>query len=469
MRCLLLAVVAGLAVLAVQVRAQNAVPVHEEPAIEDDHLESSNEDDDQLEISNRQMARSLASLFGPEDYTEAEEERENKRQARARGEDPKVTVGEDKAISVDPKDQARYNNFIDSFLRRLNSYARSQFDPLSIGLAKKDKKGKTSKSKNDKKKKPKKGKKDGKKPGKGTKKGRHPKDLDLDEVALSEAEPEVEEEVTPLEEESHQVAKREVDEIEVFEIDEEEEEETDLDEEDDEVEEESLVRVAREAEDAASDAEDVSRRGKPASGKKGAAKKGGKKKGGKKKGGKKGAKKGGKKGGKKGAKKDGKKGGKKGGKKTKRSTKGARTSRATVKGLASLRRSGDVVVVNSKGKKELRAKFSLGPVELSMNRKFGQGKSAITKEAKATTPEITGKLAIQVAQNGKAKVTNFMIARPSIVQVDGTLHKTDKGGKNDNNFLENSLNRVTPIASQKLKIASRKILSVGEGKNKKEE
>ncbi|XP_068228826.1 cylicin-2-like [Palaemon carinicauda] len=456
MRYLLLAVVAGLAILAVQISAQDAVPAYEEPAVR--------EDDDQLEINGLQMARSLASLFDEEDYAEAAVERENKRQARARGED----VAQEKAVTIDAKEQARYNNFIDAFLRRLNSYARSKFDPLSVGLAKKAKKGKTSKSKNDKKKKPKKAKKDGKKPGKGTKKGRHPKDLDLDEVALSVSEPEVLEEVTPLEEESHQVAKWEVDEIEVFEIDEEEEEETDLDEEDDEVEEESLVRVAREAEDAASDTEDVSRRGKPAkSGRKGAAKKGGKKKGGKKKGGKKGGKKSTKKGGKKG----GKKGEKKGGKKTKRSTKGgqARTSRATVKGLSSIRRSGDVVVVNRNGKKELRTAITLGPVELSLNRKFGKGMSATTKEARAISPELTGKLYIQVAESGKVKVSKFYVARPAIVQVDGTLHKTEKDGKKDNNFMENSLNRISPIASHKLMVASRKILSTGEAKSNVEE
>ncbi|MPC63904.1 hypothetical protein E2C01_058012 [Portunus trituberculatus] len=46
----------------------------------------------------------------------------------------------------------------------------------------------------------------------------------------------------------------------------------------------------------------------------------------------------------------------------------------------------------------------------------------------------------------------------SSFQVEGTLHKDVKSGGH-NNFMENSLNRITPFATKRLKAAARAILA----------
>ncbi|KAK7070550.1 hypothetical protein SK128_015655 [Halocaridina rubra] len=446
MRCLLLALVAGLAVLAVSIRA--------------------------VEIDEEEVKQLMADLFDDEEYQEAMEEQESNRESRARGRpDEEETAVEEKAADVDPKDQERYNSFFDTLLRRLNSLVRNRFQPLSFNMKKEGRRNPAAgKDKPDKNKagSAKKGKKKGKgkKQGKGGKKNsRHPKDLTLEEKEEREEEFETEGENEEIEVLSIEKRAAEND-------DEALEEDDDEDAEDDE-EEESLARESRGLEDETEDK--VSRRGKPAAGKKGKGKKGGRKSKGKKK-----------KGGKKGKGKKGKGNGKKPkGKKDKRSpkdkisskdkrspkdkrssksTKNNGLSRAIINGIATLRRDGDVSVKNKKGGKEMKAKFVLGPVDLSVSRKFGSGKSSITKEAKAISPELTGKMSINIDKKGKAKLTSFRINKPAIVEVEGSIRKEEKGGKHDNNFMENSIGRYSPIVTKKLKAALREILNAAEPK-----
>jgi len=197
-----------------------------------------------------------------------------------------------------------------------------------------------------------------------------------------------------------------------------------------------------------------------------AAERSGRPKGDKKTGNKK--RKGGKKkrqGGKK--KKEGnKKKGKKG-KKSKRSTKkkGARTSRAMVSGIATLVRQGDVSVVDRKDGKELRTDFSMGPVSLKVNRRFGSGKNALVRSAEANSPQLTGKMHIAVAANGKAKITRFKINRPSVVTTKDCLTKDGNCARKGNNFMENSIGRIAPMAAKKLKLTARDVLRATETKN----
>merc|ERR1712198_697054 len=256
---------------------------------------------------------------------------------------------------IEPEDQARYNKFMDTFYRRVNADARSSFDPLETAVmsrkakkAKKEGKKKAGGNKKTPKKKPKSKKK-------SKKNSRQAKDLSLEvnEDDNTEAEDEA------LERQERSAVP---------------------------VEENSDVATAR--------------KGKPKGGKKGKKEKSGKNKGGKKKGGKKkktGNKKSNKKTKRSANKKDSKKGGKstKGSKKATRS--GPQTSKASVSGVSTLTRVGDVSVVDKKDGKELRSDFKLGPVNLKVNRKFGTGKKAIVRTATATTPELTGKMSLYVS------------------------------------------------------------------------
>merc|ERR1712002_136240 len=159
--------------------------------------------------------------------------------------------------------------------------------------------------------------------------------------------------------------------------------------------------------------------------------------------------------------KAGKKGGKKAG--------GApRTSRASVTGVATVARNGDVVVRNKENGKLIKADFRMGPVDLSVTRKYGKGKDAETRAARAQSPELEGKIAIKIYKTGKARVAEFKLKRPAIVQVDGTLSKAEKR-TSKNNFMENSLGKFAPVAAQKLKFASRDVLQAAEPKATAEE
>lgn len=108
----------------------------------------------------------------------------------------------------------------------------------------------------------------------------------------------------------------------------------------------------------------------------------------------------------------------------------------------------------------MRAQFTLGPVDLKVCRKYGKGKDSVTKEARAVAPELTGKLAIQVLSDSTTNLLSFRINRPAIVQVDGTIRKTNKLGKSNNNFMERSIGRFSPVLSRKLSIATTNILAL---------
>ncbi|XP_063877756.1 cylicin-2-like [Scylla paramamosain] len=384
-------------------------------------------------------ARLLRDLFNNEDDEAALATMDGDAEAEGRSKDE---------TGAGQEDLSRYNNFVDTMFRRMNSQARTRNDPMSISLnSKKKPSGKTGKKGNKNKgktggDKKGKGKKGAKKGPKGDKKGdktkrkntRHPKDLSVD-VAVGVEEEEEEEQVATMPEAGHVEArqKREV---------EEEQEQEQVDEAD-------SAREARDMDlaEAAKETVETSRKNRPAGSPK--AKKGPKKGKGK-----------GKSKGKKGNKKNSKKQKKtKGGKRrTKKSIPKVRTSRANVVGIATLRRVGDVKVINRKDAKEIRSQFALGPVGLSVERKFGYGRDAVSRTARATSPELRGKMSILVSADGRARVSNFHIAKPSIVRVEGSLHKEVKTGA-DNNFMENSLNRITPFASKRLMASARSILA----------
>ncbi|XP_027210702.2 uncharacterized protein [Penaeus vannamei] len=426
-----------LAVVAFGVRAEEAAQ-----NAEVDLADAFEELDESVKLD---LARMLQDIFEIDEDEDAQAEgvvaEGSNREDRARDD-----VGDsDKAMS-DPKDLSRFNGFIDTFFRRLNAYSRSRFDPLGFAIAKKGggDKGKKGDGEKNKKKGGKGEKKGGNKKG-GNKKGgnkkggnkkgnRHPKDLNLDE------EEEVAEETVEIRE------KREVDLVAVEEV----EDVEDVDETEEE-EQESLDRVKRDADAVpAEEGEAVARKGRPAGG----AKKGNKNKSAKKSNKNKKNKKG-KKGGKK---KNSKKGGKKGRKSSK-----ARTTRAFVTGLATLARSGDVIVRNSENNKLIKANFRMGPIDLKVSRKFGKGKDAVTRNARAGSPQLEGRIAIKISPNGRAKVSAFKVKKPAIVKVDGNLSRADKDSTN-NNFMENSIGKFAPYAAQKLKLASRAVLKEAEPK-----
>ncbi|XP_042241361.1 pre-mRNA-splicing factor CWC25-like [Homarus americanus] len=448
MRRFLFASLACLALLIAGVTAEEVTDEKEDQVVEVDDLD------------NIDLPALLTGLFNEEETTaEGDDEEGVDREARA-----KIEGNEDPTT---PEDLTKFNNFIDTFHRRLNSYSRSKFDPLIIGLTKKrDKGGKSEKGKGGKGKsrkggKSKKGgnkKKGQKKEGGGkrnerkNKKGRmgkrHPKDLDLGEAEDEDVTEDVAEDVAAVEVEEG----REKREAPIAEEEEEVEEVEGSDREgkamvDEEVAEED-IETSRQGVAASTPRRSKNKKTKEGGGKNKRNKKGRNKKNKNKNKGKK--------------EEEGNDGGKKNKKNNKNKNKNkVRTSRASVNGIATLRRDGDVKVVNKKNGKEIRSMFTLGPVDLKLTRKFGFGKDAITRNAKATSPSLKGRMHIFVSADGTAKVTKLHVAKPAIVTVDGSLSKETRSDRDDNNFMEKSIGKVTPVATKKLKQAIRDVLSVG--------
>lgn len=396
------------------------------------------------------VARMLGDLFEWDDEDDEEHDIEDGIYREQRAKTGEEESALEMKAKIEPEDQARYNKFMDTFYRRVNADARSSFDPLETAVmsrkakkAKKEGKKKSDVNKKTPKKKPKSKKK-------SKKNSRQGKDL-----SLEEEEDKTEAEVPIAEEEVHHIVARAAEEVEEI--------------EDDEDEDEALERQERSAVPVEENSDvATARKGKPKGGKKGKKEKSGKNKGGKKKGGKKkkagNKKKSNKKTKRSANKKDSKKGGKstKGSKKATRS--GPQTSKASVSGVSTLTRDGDVSVVDKKDGKELRSDFKLGPVNLKVNRKFGTGKKAIVRTATATAPELTGKMHLYVSSKGRTKITKFNIARPAVVHTDGSLNK-DLQRSGNNNFMENSISRIVPVAAKKLKLAARAVLEATESKN----
>ncbi|CAL4139216.1 unnamed protein product, partial [Meganyctiphanes norvegica] len=138
-----------------------------------------------------------------------------------------------------------------------------------------------------------------------------------------------------------------------------------------------------------------------------------------------------------------------------------RTSRAEVTGFATLRRDGDVKIITlSNGITEVKTDLVTGPVNLKVTRIFGTGKEAITRIGNAASPQMKGSMVITLDAPGKKqKITKFQILRPSIVTTHGSLTKEPSKRKDNNNFLENTLPRVTPVVTKKLMLVAKDVLN----------
>merc|ERR1712168_1241572 len=444
MRGFLLWCMLGLAVVA---RAQE-----EQVAIET----SEDIEDDFDDVYVQGMLRDLFD-FTAEDDEEHDSELGINREDRAMSE----SDVEARAV-VEPEDQARYNKFMETFYRRLNADARTTIDPLGVPLpAGKRRKGKKDTTKKGKKggSKKKDAEKDGAKKGgakkdgakkddkkktknqknnkknknnKNKKTARNPKFMNLEEGEDDIAD---EDDVAVAEEELHAIVKRDA----TMEAVEEVGRSTDLVEEDEDEEDAVTDELARRIPN--------NKNNKKKNNKNKNKNKNNKNKNNKSK-----------------AKRStNKKQNKKKGKSDKK--KGPQTSRASVSGIATLRRQGDVSVVNRKDGKELRSAFTIGPVDLNIKRKYGSGKDAVVRSATASAPELTGQMNLYVAANGKAKITKFTIARPSVVTTSGGLYKDENKRSGNNNFMEMSIARSTPLAAKKLKLAARDVLQATESKN----
>lgn len=124
-------------------------------------------------------------------------------------------------------------------------------------------------------------------------------------------------------------------------------------------------------------------------------------------------------------------------------------------GIATLRRSGDVAVQDEENHKVVTSSFTVGPLQLEVSKTLGQGKSRTVKSAKATTDVMKGTMVLKVKPDGSAHVKKVVFSKPDSVDVKGSL--SDNKPRSIS-YLKNSVNRMRPIAAQKVLKTARYVL-----------
>merc|ERR1712158_296378 len=151
----------------------------------------------------------------------------------------------------------------------------------------------------------------------------------------------------------------------------------------------------------------------------------------------------------------GEKGGK-GGSKAREERKDEETkSMGSLAGIATLRRSGDVVVGDEESHKIVTSSFTVGPLQLEVSKTYGEGKARTVRTAKASTDVMSGTMVLKVKPDGSAHVKKVVFKKPEQVDVLGSI--SDQKKRSDT-YLKNSVNKMRPIAAQKILKTARYVL-----------
>merc|ERR1711990_554143 len=152
-------------------------------------------------------------------------------------------------------------------------------------------------------------------------------------------------------------------------------------------------------------------------------------------------------------KKDNKKSGK--GKKGGKALNKGNKSMGSLAGIATLRRSGDVVVGDEESHKIVTSTFTVGPLQLEVSKTYGEGKARTVRTAKASTDVMSGTMVLKVKPDGSAHVKKVVFKKPEQVDVLGSI--SDQKKRSDT-YLKNSVNKMRPIAAQKILKTARYVL-----------
>ncbi|GLH01592.1 Uncharacterized protein GBIM_07695, partial [Gryllus bimaculatus] len=128
-------------------------------------------------------------------------------------------------------------------------------------------------------------------------------------------------------------------------------------------------------------------------------------------------------------------------------------ARATLYGLASLKREGDVSVNMMSSHTTVRTRFTIGPLMLKVEKEFGRGAKKDIRSAVATTTEMTGKLNLRVRHGGAAALHSIRVLQPKQVRVESS-DDHDKTRE----FVWSRSSHIAHLVSQKLSLATRAML-----------
>ncbi|XP_033213374.1 nucleolin-like [Belonocnema kinseyi] len=128
-------------------------------------------------------------------------------------------------------------------------------------------------------------------------------------------------------------------------------------------------------------------------------------------------------------------------------------AKATLYGLASLQRSGDVSVNMMSDHTTIKTKFSLGPLMLKVEKEFGRAAKKELRSATATTAEMSGKLSLRVLHGGAATLHSIRVLQPKQVRVE-SADDHDRTRE----FVWKRSSHIAHLVSQKLSSATRSML-----------
>ncbi|KAJ4432764.1 hypothetical protein ANN_21403, partial [Periplaneta americana] len=129
------------------------------------------------------------------------------------------------------------------------------------------------------------------------------------------------------------------------------------------------------------------------------------------------------------------------------------SARATLYGLSSLRREGDVTVNMMSSHTTVKTKFTVGPLILKVEKEFGRGAKKDIRSATATTTEMTGKLNLRVLHGGAATLHSIRVMQPKQVRVESS----DDHDKTREYVWKRS-SHIAHVVSQKLTNATKSML-----------
>merc|ERR1740129_1099659 len=134
----------------------------------------------------------------------------------------------------------------------------------------------------------------------------------------------------------------------------------------------------------------------------------------------------------------------------------------SLSGMATLRRDGDVQIKNAENHKVVKSLFSVGPLALEVSKKYGSGKARTVRVARAKTAVMQGVMQLKVKEDGSAHILNVIFKKPEDVAVSGSI---SDNRKRSDNFVKNSVNKMRPLAAQKILKTARYVLKAPHAKN----
>lgn len=137
----------------------------------------------------------------------------------------------------------------------------------------------------------------------------------------------------------------------------------------------------------------------------------------------------------------------------------------SLSGMATLRRDGDVQIKNAENHKVVKSQFSVGPLSLEVSKKYGSGKARTVRTARAKTAVMQGVMQLKVKEDGSAHILSVIFKKPEDVAVTGSI--SDNRRRSDN-FVKNSVNKMRPLAAQKILKTARYVLKAPHSKKEKE-